>query len=80
MISAQMLRDAWAPRYVQALGVTGDFQTLTIFITAGLGFWFCRQNKKRDRIMGLTTPLRPEDTPQCDLVDGHKDIRFRYWA
>ncbi|KIX00647.1 uncharacterized protein Z518_09712 [Rhinocladiella mackenziei CBS 650.93] len=80
IISAQMFRDAWAPKYVQALGVTGGFQALAIMVTAGLGIWMRRQNKKRDRAMGLTTPLKPGDTPQCDLVNGEKDIRFRYWT
>ncbi|XXH02466.1 hypothetical protein Hte_008842 [Hypoxylon texense] len=80
IISAQMFREAWAPKYIQALGVTGAFQALAIVITAGLGIWMRRENKKRDRAMGLNTPLKPEDTPQCDLVGGDKDIRFRYWT
>lgn len=80
IISAQMFREEWAPKYVQALGVTGGFQALAIVITAGLGIWMRRQNTKRDRAMGLTTPLKPGDTPQCDLVNGEKDIRFRYWT
>ena len=80
IISAQMFRDEWAPKYVQALGVTGAFQALAIFITLGLGTWMRHENKKRDRAMGLTTPLKPGSTPQCELVDGEKDIRFRYWV
>lgn len=80
IISAQMFLGAWAPKYIQALGVTGAFQALAIIITAGLGSWMRRENKKRDRAMGSTTPLKPEDTPQCDLVEGDKDIRFRYWT
>ncbi|KAJ9132106.1 Allantoate permease [Pleurostoma richardsiae] len=80
IISAQMFRAEWSPKYVQALAVTGSFQGLAIFITACLGIWFRRENKRRDRVMGLTVPLKPGDTPQCDLVGGEKDIRFRYWA
>lgn len=80
IISAQLFRDEWAPKYTQALGGTGGFQALAILITAGLGVWMRMENKRRDKAMGLTTPLRAEDTAQCELVDGEKDPRFRYWT
>lgn len=53
IISAQLFRDSWAPKCTQALGGTRGFQALAIFITAGLGLWVRRENKKRDVAMGL---------------------------
>lgn len=80
IISAQLFRQVWAPRYTQALGGTGGFQALAIAITAGLGIWMRRENRRRDKAMGLEKPLKAEDTPQCDLTDGERDPRFRYWT
>lgn len=79
IISAQLFREAWAPKYTQALAVTGSFQGLAIIITAGLGLYMRRENKRRDRVMGVEA-MKPGDVPMCDLKDGQKDIRFRYWT
>jgi cyanate permease len=78
IIAAQFFRAEWAPKYTQALGVTGAFQGLAIIVAGSLGLWFRRQNAKRDRTMGVV--LKPDDTPQSELVNGEKDPRFRYWV
>ncbi|KAF2489162.1 putative allantoate permease [Lophium mytilinum] len=80
IISAQLFREEWAPKYTQALAGTGSFQGLAIIITLALGLWMRRENRRRDREMGLETPLKPGDTPQCELIGGAKDVRFRYWV
>lgn len=80
IIFAQLFREEWAPKYTQALAGTGSFQGLAIIITAGLGLYMRRENKRRDRVMGVEQPMKPGDVPMCDLVDGQKDIRFRYWT
>lgn len=80
LVSAQLFREAWAPKYTQALAGTGSFQGLAIIITACLGLYMRRENKKRDRIMGVEHPMKPGDVPMCDLENGQKDIRFRYWT
>jgi hypothetical protein len=80
IISAQLFREAWKPKYTQALAATGSFQGLAIFITAGLGLYMRRENRRRDKVMGVERPMKPGDVPMCDLVEGQKDIRFRYWT
>ena len=63
-------------------GVSGHWQlpSLAIIITACLGLYMRRENKRRDRVMGVEQPMKPGDIPMCDLKDGQKDIRFRYWT
>ena len=80
IISAQLFREQWAPKYTQALAGTGSFQGLAIIITAGLGIYMRRENKRRDKEMGLEAPMKPGDVPMCDLQNGQRDIRFRYWV
>lgn len=80
IISAQLFREQWAPKYTQALAGTGAFQALAIMVTFCLGIYMRWENKRRDKQMGLERPMKPGDTPQCELVGGPKDIRFRYWT
>lgn len=65
-----------APKYIPAIAMGAAFQGLGIVIILSLGFWFRRDNRKRDEKLGRV--LKPQDVSTSTLTGGYDDPSWRW--
>jgi hypothetical protein len=68
----------YAPKYLPTLIATSICNVVAICGIMGLGLWMKRENRRRDRIMGVKLTSKDVDTSKLD--QGEKSINFRYFT
>ncbi|PWN92608.1 MFS general substrate transporter [Acaromyces ingoldii] len=76
IITAQTFRAVEKPLYRTNLIATFSFASICIAVTVGVRAWMTIDNRRRDRQEGV--PRKSWSVDSNELVDGEKDVRWRW--
>lgn len=76
LVSSNIFRKQDAPNYVLASIISAGFGAVGIVITLSLGYYMKWDNARRNKEQGVN--LKAKDVFTYDLVDGQKDLNWRW--
>ena len=77
IVSANIFRDEWAPKYIQPLAITAGLEALGLCLIISLRMWMYFDNRRRNKQQGVK--WQSKDVPTEILAQGPSNPLFRHF-
>lgn len=78
LISTNVFRAQDEPKYIPALATSAAFGGFCLILVAGTGIWMRLENRRRNKVQGVSDNFTAADVHTEALGGGHKSPEFRY--